>query len=83
MSDPRDEADRQNIENWFTYHAPQGNQQARYTVLRSAAKEFAKLIVDLVPQCADRTVALRKLREVVMVANAGIACEERGDATTR
>lgn len=83
MSDPRDDADRLNVENWFTYHPVIGNQAERYVALREKAKEMATAIVDLVPQCADRTVALRKLRECIMTANAGIACEERGDAATR
>ena len=62
------------IENWFTYHAPSADQQAVYVKLRSAAQIFAIAINNLVPDCADKTAALRKLREAVMTANAAIAC---------
>ena len=45
-----------------------------YAKLRSSALDFAKAINDLVPDCADKTAAIRKLRESVMTANAAIAC---------
>jgi len=64
------------IENWFTYHAPQGTQQERYVKLRDKAKELAHLIVESTPASADQTAAIRKLRECVMTANAAIACGE-------
>ena len=62
------------IENWFNYHAPTSDQQVAYSKLRSSALDFAKAINDLVPDCADKTAAIRKLRESVMTANAAIAC---------
>jgi hypothetical protein len=61
------------IENWFIYHPPVGDQQARYTQLREQAKQFAYTLLELCPPSADRTAALRKLRECVMTANASIA----------
>jgi len=64
----------QDIDNWFTYHAPTSDQLAAYEKLRNSAKEFAHLINNLVPECADKTAAIRKLREAVMTANAAIAC---------
>lgn len=62
------------INNWFTYHAPSKDQQAMYEAIREAAKKFAFLLVDVTPPSPDQTVAIRKLRECVMVANAAIAC---------
>jgi hypothetical protein len=67
---------REDINRWFTYHPPVGSQPARYALLRDAAKAFAFAIVENVPDCADRTAAIRKVREAVMTANAAIACEE-------
>lgn len=64
------------IDSWFNYHRPKGDQSERYEVIRSLAKGFAIIIVKSCPPCADRTAALRKLREVVMTANAAIACNE-------
>lgn len=62
------------LENWFTYHAPAPDQLTAYAKLRSAALEFAQAINDLVPDSADKTAAIRKVREAVMTANAAIAC---------
>lgn len=62
------------IENWFTYHRPTEDQIPLYESLRDGAKAFACVVMNCVPACADRTVALRKIREAVMTANAAIAC---------
>ena len=62
------------LENWFTYHAPTPDQVKEYGVLRAHAHEFAKIVNAIVPECADKTAAIRKLRECVMTANAAIAC---------
>jgi hypothetical protein len=62
------------IQNWFTYHAPSSDQLVAYEKLRSSALDFAKAINDLVPDSADKTAAIRKVREAVMTANAAIAC---------
>lgn len=64
------------IEREFTYHPPKNDQAERYEKLRNAAKQFALIIAECVPECADRSAALRKIREAVMTANAGIACNE-------
>ena len=61
------------IDDLFSYHPPRGDQPKRYEAIRSAAKEFAKVLLENTPPCADQTVAIRKLRETVMVANASIA----------
>lgn len=66
----------QDIDNWFTYHSPTGNQPGRYELLRNKAKELANLIIENTPSSADQTAAIRKLRECVMTANASIACED-------
>ena len=76
MSTERDNADMIAIDNWFQYHKPDGNQAERYGELREAGGTLARAIVKLVPAGADRTAALRKVREAIMTANAGIACDE-------
>ena len=67
---------RSDIENWFVYHPPNEIQIAKYLVIREKAKELAFCILDNCPESADRTAAIRKLREAVMTANASIACDE-------
>lgn len=62
------------IENWFTYHAPNPEQLTAYGRLRQAAAAFANVINESVPDSADKSAAIRKVREAVMTANASIAC---------
>ena len=62
------------IENWFSYHSPTPTQAEQYVNIRDAAKVLAYVILTNAPDSADRTSAIRKLREAVMVANASIAC---------
>lgn len=63
------------LDNWFSHHPPQTEQDvARYELIRSAGREFARVVLNNTPNCADQTAALRKIREAVMTANAAIAC---------
>lgn len=64
---------QEQIEDIFTYHKPEADEPARYEHIRMAAQVLAKVIVENTPSSADQTVAIRKLREAVMVANASIA----------
>lgn len=63
------------IDQLFTYHAPNEDQTRRYQALRQAARVLGYTIIANVPSSADRTAAIRKLRECVMTANAAIALE--------
>lgn len=60
----------------FTYHAPKGDQPKRYGILRSRALGLAEFIQTLCPPSAERTLALRKVEEASMWANASIARNE-------
>lgn len=66
--------DRAMLDNWFTYHSPTPEQLPKYQDIRDWANHLGLIICSHVPPCADRTAALRKLRECVMTANAAIAC---------
>lgn len=61
------------IDQLFTYHAPTYDSRQKFEIIREAAKLFAKILYREVPASADRTAAIRKLREAVMTANAGIS----------
>lgn len=65
------------LDNFFSYHPPQGDQVERYNKIREAARVFADVINENTPPGADQTAAIRKLRECVMTSNAAIACQER------
>lgn len=65
---------REQLENWFTYHAPQQGDPEAYGKIRKAGAQLAQAIVDNTPASADQTAAIRKVREAVMTANAARAC---------
>lgn len=67
------QVDQVNVDDVFTYHAPEGDQIEKYKTIRQHAKVFANVILNNCPPCADRTAAIRKLRESVQIANASIA----------
>lgn len=64
------------IEALFTYHAPTADSLRGLVEVRSAAKTLALVINDNVPDCADKSAAIRLLREAVMTANAGIVLNQ-------
>ena len=74
--DARDKVTLDSLENRFTYHAPRGDQPARYEKLRGEALVFARLIVESCPPSPERSTALTHLDAVVMFANAAIARNE-------
>ena len=64
------------IKNRFTYHSPSDDQISRYDEIRRFAKIFAELIDKDCPDSREKSLALTKLDEVVMWANASIARNE-------
>jgi len=68
---------KEDIEDVFSYHAPSVDQQEALITVRTKAKEFAELLLQYVPESADRSTAFRLLRECVMTANAAIVLEGR------
>jgi ferric-dicitrate binding protein FerR (iron transport regulator) len=62
------------LREWFTYHTPTPEQVEAYQRIRGVAQDLAATIMETCPASADRTAALRKVREAVMTANASIAC---------
>lgn len=64
------------IDHLFTFHPPSGNQPERYGALRETARSLAHVINDNCPEGADKSAAIRKLRECIMTANAAIALEQ-------
>ena len=60
----------------FTYHAPKGDQPARYEELRNEARLLAVTISDLCPKSREKSLAITRLEEAVMWANASIARNE-------
>lgn len=60
------------VEHQFTYQTPTPGQVEAMKDLRECGKLLAKAIVELCPPSADRTVAVRHVRDAIMIANASI-----------
>jgi hypothetical protein len=67
---------RDDLDNRFTHHPPQGDQPERYKTLRAVAKSLAVHIYTLTPESREQSLALTKLEEAVFWANAAIARNE-------
>lgn len=59
----------------FTYHAPTDEDVEKYATIRLEARNLAETILLLCPACADRSTAIRKVREALMTANVAIALD--------
>ena len=73
---PITEETREDFTKRFTYHAPKDDQPVRYGAIRGEAKDLAELIYGHCPPSRERSLALTKLEEAVMWANAAIARNE-------
>ena len=67
---------REQIERCFTYHSPKDDQPPRYNLIRATAKGLALTIAENTPPSREQSLALTKLEEAVMHANAAIARNE-------
>ncbi len=63
------------IENLFNYHAPSLEMTSKFVHVREAIVKAALVIDEQCPPGADRTAAMRKLKEAHMTANASIVLE--------
>ncbi len=68
--------DSQRIQKNFNYHSPKDGQNERYELLRGRAAALAELICVNCPESRERALALTKLEECSMWANASIARNE-------
>lgn len=68
--------DKKRLDKDFTYHPPKGDQPARYQEIRAKARSLAVIICKLCPESRERSIALTKLEEASMWANASIARNE-------
>ena len=68
--------DEKTIEKNFTYQAPKDGQPMKYSIIRENAKNLALILNDMCPDSREKSLALTKLEETVMWANAAIARNE-------
>ena len=62
--------------NRFTYHTPKDDQPKRYINIRETALGLARHIDKNCPESREKSLAVTKLEECVMWANASIARNE-------
>lgn len=73
---PSNRPTTENLHDLFAYHPPRDEEQLKsYQEVRRAGEFLARVILLRCPSCADRSAAVRKVRETVMIANAAIALE--------
>jgi len=68
--------DEASIARNFTYHPPKGNQAIRYEQIRDSGHDLAGIINERCPDSREKSLAMTKLEECVMWANAAIARNE-------
>ncbi len=61
----------------FSHHHATPEKLKTYELIHESAKQFAKVVLERVPDGSDRTTALRLLREASMMACAGVSLDGR------
>lgn len=64
---------KDDLNNRFTYHPPKEEQIGKYESIRRNGGVLAQMIDELVPDSREKSLAITKIEEAVMWANAGIA----------
>lgn len=57
----------------FRYHSPTPETLPKFAAINQAAKNFAEVILQNCPSSADRSAAIRLIRDARMTANAAVA----------
>lgn len=68
----------EDLDHIFCYHAPTPDQVKQYGDIRSAGKFLAQVILQQCPDSRERSIAVTKVQEVVMWANASVALHGNG-----
>jgi len=68
--------ENEDIENFFVYHPPKPGQPEKCKEIRESGKDLAYLITYHCPASAELEMAINRLNECIMWANAAIARNE-------
>lgn len=69
----REMTDDEKLVELFKYHSPNETTIPKYAAINQAAKNFAEVLLQNCPRCADRSAAIRLIRDARMTANAAVA----------
>ena len=61
------------LERRFVYHKPDESKKQFHETIRAMGHEFAFKELEFCPDCRERSLAITKIEEAVMWANAAIA----------
>ena len=67
---------RDNVRECFTYHKPDAARAAKHESVNDQTAALAELYMDACPESPEATLAVRKLQEARMWANAAIATNQ-------
>lgn len=65
--------DNKELLNNYTYHAPSQDKGLKHEDVRSAIYDVASWLNKTLPDCREKSLALTKLEEATMWANAALA----------
>jgi len=68
-----DDVTVENVYMVLRYQTPVCPHLHPYEPLAQAAEDFIRVILDEVPRCADRSSAIRKIREALLTASAAVS----------
>lgn len=74
---PSNRPNIENVDDLSYYHAPSDDQIKRMKEVADSCKAFLLMVFRNCPECADRTTALREIRNARMWANSAIALERK------
>ena len=69
----RSTSDAEILAELFKYHPPTEMTLPKYAAINQAAKNFAEVVLQNCPSSADRSAAIRLIRDARMTANASVA----------
>jgi hypothetical protein len=72
---PSNRVTEENAGEVVRYHRPTPDQVARHEQLAAGAEQFIRTILTVAPDSADRSAAIRHVREAKMTASAAVALE--------
>jgi phage-related tail fiber protein len=65
--------EQNDIDNRFTYHPPSETKATKHVMIRESGKTLTEIVNEMVPDGREKSLAITKIEEAVMWANAGLA----------
>lgn len=79
----QEQIDQKEIDNFFRTHPLNDSKPICVDEVRNAGRFFAEILYRVVPRCADRTAAVRKIREAVWSTVFAIASDKDTERYTK